>query len=105
MYLKILNSYFDNNLSLPAISTQKMNDYLKELGKLCEFNDIVPILRISRNKKTEQVKHKYELLTTHTGRRTFVTLSYQRGIPDYILIRITGHKNIETFRTYYRKKI
>ncbi|RLD77655.1 MAG: hypothetical protein DRJ10_11560, partial [Bacteroidetes bacterium] len=102
--LKLLNSYFEKNLSLPEISTQKMNDYLKELGELCEFNDTINILKISGNSKTELVKHKYELLTTHTGRRTFVTLSYQKGIPDFLLMRITGHKSIETFRKYYRIK-
>ena len=39
----ILDKYKDvplpGNKALPVISNQKMNDYLKDLGELCELND------------------------------------------------------------------
>ena len=44
----ILEKYKDletvGDHALPVISNQKMNDYLKDLGELCGFND--PITRV-----------------------------------------------------------
>jgi hypothetical protein len=56
-----------------------MNAYLKELGQIGELNDDYTLLKVSGLKKVEVICKKHELLTTHTGRRTFVTLSYRRG--------------------------
>ena len=98
----ILDKYFNSDLPLPVISNQKMNDYIKELGAMCEFNEPVTILRISGKVKTEIVKKKHELLTTHTGRRTFVTLSYKKGMKPLDIMNITRHKSYDTFMKYYR---
>lgn len=99
---EILNRYFDNHLPLPVISNQKMNVYLKELAQLAEFNDDISILRISGKDKTESVSKKHELISTHTGRRTFVTLSYKKGMKPLDIMKITGHKSYATFMKYYR---
>lgn len=101
---EILDKYFDNNLDLPVISNQKMNVYLKELGQICEFNTPEVILKISGIKKEEVIKKKYELITTHTGRRTFVTQSCERKMDPIKIMKITGHKNYDTFLKYYRIK-
>ncbi len=98
----LLNKYFKQGLPLPVKSNQKMNAYLKELGKLAGLNNEYTILKIWGMRKEEIVKKKYELLSTHTGRRTFVTLSYQRGMKPLDIMKITGHKSFDTFTKYYR---
>lgn len=98
----IIDSYFDNDMPLPVISNQKMNDYLKELGKLAGFNTPITVIELSGNNKVEIVKKKYELLTSHVGRRTFVTLSYQKGMRPFEIMKITGHTKYETFMKYYK---
>ncbi len=45
---------------------------------------------------------KYELITTHTGRRTFVTLSLEKGVRPEVLMRITGHKDMRTMKKYIK---
>ena len=60
--IKILDNYFNNNLPLPVITNQKMNDYLKELGKLCEFDTPINILNISGNKKKEIIKKEIRII-------------------------------------------
>ncbi len=42
------------------------------------------------------------MLETHTGRRTFVTLSYQKGMRVLDIMAITGHKDYDSFIKYYR---
>jgi len=42
------------------------------------------------------------LISTHTARRTFATHSYLRGIDPYVIMKITGHKDLKTFQIYLR---
>ena len=45
---------------------------------------------------------KYELIGTHTARRTGATLMYLAGIPIYDIMRVTGHKSVNTLEKYIR---
>jgi integrase len=79
-----------------------MNDYLKELGKVCHIDEQVQIVKYVGSKRIQLVKPKYELITTHTARQTFVTQSLERGIRPEIIMKITGHKDIKTMMKYVK---
>ena len=42
------------------------------------------------------------MVSTHTARRTFITLALERGTRPEIVMRITGHKDIKTMMKYVR---
>ena len=48
---------------------------------------------------------KYERISTHTARRSFVTVMLNKGIPPKAIMSITGHKSIKTFNSYYRPTV
>lgn len=98
----IIDSYFDNDLPLPIISSQKMNNYIKEVGKLLGFDTPVNVLKLSGINKTEIIKKKYEMLSSHVGRRTFITLNINKGMVRENIMKITGHSKYETMSKYYR---
>jgi len=50
----------------------------------------------------EAIYPKCELIGTHTGRRTFTTLSLERGMRPDILQTITGHKDKSSFSKYIK---
>jgi integrase len=55
------------------------------------------------NGKVEPVhKLKYELVTTHTARRSFATNAYRAGIPAGKIMQITGHKTEQDFFRYIK---
>ena len=85
---------------LPFISNQKMNDYLKELGKLAEIDEIVQITQFRGSEEIKTKFKKYELLSTHFARKTFVTLSLEKGMRVETLMNITGHKKYSTLQRY-----
>ena len=87
---------------IPVLSNQKFNDYLKDLGQLAEFNSTSKVLKLSGKEKIETTMQKWELITTHTGRRTFCTYALSRGIPAEVVMRVSGHKSYEVFRKYIR---
>lgn len=89
-------------IQLHLISNVKLNEYLKEIGKKAELNQDIKKVRFQGSNKTEVIKKKWELLSTHTGKRTFVTIAILSGIPIEVIKRITGNKDDSTFRKYER---
>lgn len=83
------------------ITNQRLNEYVKELGKLASIDRPTERVRYQGGKRLpEQAVPKYELLTTHTARRTFVTLALKDGMWDATVRKITGHKNLKSFSRY-----
>ena len=98
--LSILDKYKAWESPLPIISNQKMNEYVKELCELAEINGLVRITKIQANKKIEDVQPKFNLIGTHTARRTFISLSLKNGMkPDYIM-KIVGHSDYRMMKRY-----
>ena len=89
-------------MALPVISNQKMNDYLKDIGKAMKFDTPIREVYFKGNKRYEEVKPKYELLTTHCGRRTFVVNALTLGIPSEVIMRWTGHSDYESMKPYMK---
>lgn len=102
--LEIIDRHTTNDkIHLPHIITnQKMNEYLKELGEVAEFDDLVEKHRYSGSKKVTTKTEKYNLITTHTARRTFVTLALEKGFRPEVVMEMTGHKNYATFKRYIK---
>lgn len=86
----------------PAPSNQKMNDYLKDLGELAGFNEEINVVQFRGAERVEIKYLKYQLLTTHVARKTFVTNAHQRGIPTETIMKITNHKNHQTVARYLK---
>jgi len=81
-------------------SNQKTNDYLKELGELAKINQKVLIVKYRGVEKVEILEPKYNFISSHTARRTFVTLSLEKGMRPETVMSITGHKDYKTFKKY-----
>lgn len=87
---------------LPQISNQKFNKYIKELGELAGINQVIT-KTVYKGAEVNEIKEpKYKFLCSHTGRRTFVTLSLEKGMRQEVLMRITGHKSTRTLKRYIR---
>ncbi len=85
---------------LPSISSQRMNDYLKELGQLAAICEPVRIVRYMGAKRIDDRGPKWQFMTSHTARRTFVTLSLERGMRPEVLMTLTGHRSFKTMKRY-----
>ncbi len=87
----ILQKY---NYRLPKISNVKYNEYIKEVARKCET--------LKREYSSENSTPRYKMISSHTARRTFVTLNYSKGI-DLDTLKIgTGHKQTKTLQTYIK---
>jgi integrase len=96
----ILEKYKDQNRPLPIISSQKLNQFIKELCKLVEIDEPIEIVRFRGPKRESTIYPKHKLIHIHTGRKTFVTLSLERGMSAEQVMAITGHTDYKSFKRY-----
>ena len=93
------------------ISDQRYNDYIKEVCKIAGIDEEIQgkkQLNISKENETKKIRRvegvypKYELVTSHIGRRSFAT-NYYGDIPTSYLIYVTGHSSEVLFLNYIGK--
>lgn len=93
--LEVLNRYDD---SMPQITSQKFNALIKEVCKEAGINESVLVRKSGKHVRYK----KWELVSSHTARRTGLTNMYKAGIPTYRCMMISGHKTESVFLTYLR---
>jgi integrase len=98
----ILDKYKHQHRPLPMISNQKLNDYIKELCQFADINEAVEIVRFRGATREAIVYPKYELISVHTGRKTFATLSLEKGMSAEEVMTITGHRDYKSFKRYVK---
>ena len=101
---RILDKYrgvsFPNDRALPVLTNQKMNRCLKEVCRRAGIDEPVRITQYRGQERLDVYHPKWELVGTHTGRRTFATQSLSRGIPAEIVMKWTGHKDYRAMKPY-----
>lgn len=96
---RILDKY---DGKLPQLHEQKVNDDLKEIGKLAGINDITSIQKTVGGEKQKTTLAKHRFLVTHSARRTGATLMYLAGIPALDIAKITGHSTERNLLKYLK---
>lgn len=99
---QIIEKYKDHLKPLPIISNQKTNDYLKELCKMAEINEPVEIVRFQGAKRIATVSPKYELISIHNGRKTFASLSLEKGVDAETVMELGGWSDYKSFKRYIK---
>jgi integrase len=87
----------------PILSMQKLNDGLKILCKDAGFDQPVLLVEQYMGRKAivrKDYRPKYELITTHTCRRSFATNLYRMGYTIGQIMPMTGHATEGNLRTY-----
>ena len=98
---KYKGAKFPDNKVLPPISNLKLNRYVKELAQLAGLDETETIVKYRGDDTVTVTMPKYERITTHTGRHTFVTLASFLAMPEYVINKITGHTD-ESMQGKYR---
>lgn len=91
-----------NNFKLPVVSNQKMNDSLKEMGEAAGIDDIQILTSYSGKKRIVSEGPKHQFLSCHDSRRTFITLSLEKGMRIETVMDITEIKDYKTLKRYIK---
>ncbi|MCI1187855.1 site-specific integrase [Hymenobacter sp. DH14] len=82
------------------ITNPVLNRFLKELGQLAGIDSPVEVIRYRGGVADVATAPKYEKLTVHTARRTFVTLNLGKGMSAEFVMKLTGHTSYKSFQRY-----
>jgi integrase len=103
-FQQVAEKYTDsgtNELRLPDISNQKFNEYLKELCQLVPaLLEPVTIEYKKRNKTLSEQIPKWQLITSHSSRRSFCSLCLDLGYSTKQVMSWSGHRTLSAFSRY-----
>lgn len=98
----ILVKYKELLKPIPMVSNQGLNKSIKDLCKEAGIDTPIEIVRFHGKKRVVNTYPKYELVHFHTGRKTFVTLSLEKGMSAEEVMEISGHSDYKSFKRYVR---
>ena len=91
---------FKDNKALPNYSNQAMNRDIKELCRLAGIDEEIRVTTYKGNIRKDEIHPKWELVGTHTGRRTFIVNALSLGIPPNVVMKWTGHSDYKAMKPY-----
>ena len=98
---KYKDFHFKNDIALPMISEQKLNEYIRELCAMAGINEPIKLAYYQGTKLVEKTVPKYDLISTKAGRKTFISTSLNHfKIPANIVMQWSGHSSYEAMKPY-----
>ena len=88
------------NPALPTADLKTMNKHLRRIMQEIGIDTPVTHSYYIGNVRHNDTLPKYELISTHTARHTFIVTAISLGIPIPVIMEWTGHKNYEAMRPY-----
>lgn len=100
----VLEKYKDailpNNKALPTIHISKFNQFLRKVAHIAGINSNYKRVYYIGSERHEVSGEKWEFITSHCARRTFVVNALYLGIPAEVIMRWTGHSDYDAMKPY-----
>jgi len=90
------------NYNFPQYTSQYFNRALKLICRNAKIETQVKLTRYQGVKEIIIDKPKHKLVSSHTARRTCVSILLAKGLPPTIVMKLTGHSDIKTMMKYER---
>ena len=96
---EILRKY---NFDLPTTAKNTTLNYLKKIGLKAGLTEEHIVTEDRGGKVTNSIKQRWELIGTHTARRSYISNMLKHGYDSHLLMKITGHTTEEAFKRYVK---
>ena len=88
--------------SFPKYTQQYFNREMTKICRLAGITESVKLTRYQGSSLLQMQKPKCEWVSSHTARRTCVSLLLAKGVPPTVVMKLTGHSSIQTMMRYER---
>lgn len=95
----ILEKY---DYQMPHLVDQVINRNIKDVAKEAGLTDLVEIETTKGGVPKKEKFEKWQLVHSHTARRTGATLMYLAGIDIYDIMKVTGHSSPKMLKKYIK---
>ncbi|MDB5269030.1 MAG: hypothetical protein JWP58_2070 [Hymenobacter sp.] len=87
-----------------ALTNQVYNRSVKDLcAMLPSMQTTITKFYVSKADKKTVTKPKFNWITSHTARRTFISLAIESGIQQHFVMKWSNHVDVRSFRKYQNK--
>lgn len=101
-YVKEIFAKYGGNI-LGGLCIQYFNKYLKVIMKEIGLNDLITYSYTQGGKLKTVTHEKWELISSHTARRSAATNMYLTGrMKTFEIMKLTGHRSEQNFFRYIR---
>lgn len=102
--LDIIEKY---NCQLPTYERKIYNKRIKEIAKQAGITGVEDIVNhlAGDSEATVEQKERYNCVSSHTGRRTFITMLSLRGWEYNQIARYSGHSTLDMVQRYDKSKV
>lgn len=100
IYEKYLSQTYNEDRALPVPYKKKYNEALKELCHLAGITSKITIAYKSGSKVVANDVEKWTKISSHCGRRTFVSVGLSLGATPEEIARVTGHHSLQIMQHY-----
>lgn len=84
----------------PQLSQPVVNREIKFIAKYAGLNEKIQVTEIKGGEKKICYKEKWEMVSTHTARRSGITNALLAGVPRQECMYLSGHKTESAFNKY-----
>ncbi|MDC2364862.1 phage integrase SAM-like domain-containing protein [Bacteroides ovatus] len=96
---EILKKY---EFNLPIFPSNTILRYLRKIGKKAGLTEKHNVIK-DRGGEVETIsKYRWELIGTHTARRSYINNMLKRQCDSHLLMKVTGHKSEASFKRYVK---
>lgn len=89
-----------NDYTLPILSEQKANEYLKDLFRHLKLDrEVVKTSQTSRSLADTYLKLS-DAITFHIARKSFISIALRKGMNQAMVMKISGHQKYSEFQKY-----
>ena len=86
----------------PIFTNQTALNYLTKIGEKAGITRLHTIVEHRGDEVTKKQVPVYKLIKTHTARRSFICNMLLRGFDAHLIMKITGHNDVESFQKYVK---
>jgi len=98
--LSIINKYGGG---IPeGIHMNEFNKHIKTIAKKAGIDEDIIQTKKKGAERVETIEKKYQLIASHTCRRSFCTNEYLKGTPPLFIMKISGHRSERNFLKYIK---
>lgn len=84
----------------PQLAQAVVNREIKHIAKAAGMNEKIQVTEIKGGEKKVYYKEKWEMVSTHTARRSGITNALLAGVPRQECMYLSGHKTESAFNKY-----
>ena len=84
----------------PVLSQQVVNREIKKIAREAGITEKIQVTEIKGGEKSVRYREKWEMVSTHTARRSGITNALLAGVPRQECMYLSGHRSESAFNRY-----